>query len=221
MSRQWTVPISINISAAHFIKKDWIKTIEETIQEAGIRPNDLEFEITESSFLDNEKIAKNTMCSLRDMGIKISLDDFGKGYSSLSYLAQFPFDVIKIDKSFIQNMFQSNQDLFIVKSIIYLAKGLQMKVVAEGVETIQQLNMLKEEECHQIQGYLFSRPVPVEEFEKLLQKKKLQPIDSKPKEKQSKREDYCVHFPYPIEADMNLMSMANRTMPARKNKYIN
>ena len=157
-----TVPISINISAVHFMKQDWLQTIEKTIQEAGIHPQDLEFEMTESSWLNNKEIVKTTMNSLKEMGITISLDDFGTGYSSLSYLTQFPFDVIKIDKSFIQNMIHSDQDMFIAKSIIYLAKGLQIKVVAEGVETLQQLNILKKEECHQIQGYLFSRPVPNE-----------------------------------------------------------
>ncbi|WP_218971227.1 EAL domain-containing protein [Peribacillus loiseleuriae] len=171
----FTVPISINISAVHFMKQDWLHTIEKTIQEAGIYPQDLEFEMTESSCLNNKEIAKNTMNALKDMGITISLDDFGTGYSSLSYLTQFPFDVIKIDKSFIQNMIHSDQDMFIAKSIIYLAKGLQIKVVAEGVETIQQLDILKKEECHQIQGYLFSRPVPNQAFKTLLQKRILQP----------------------------------------------
>ncbi|MGE8080477.1 EAL domain-containing protein [Peribacillus loiseleuriae] len=171
----FTVPISINISAVHFMKQDWLHTIEKTIKEAGIYPQDLEFEMTESSCLNNKEIAKNTMNALKDMGITISLDDFGTGYSSLSYLTQFPFDVIKIDKSFIQNMIHSDQDMFIAKSIIYLAKGLQIKVVAEGVETIQQLDILKKEECHQIQGYLFSRPVPNQEFKILLQKRILQP----------------------------------------------
>ncbi len=170
-----TVPISINISAVHFMKRDWLQMIERTIQEAGIQPSDIEFEMTESSCLHNKEVVKNTMNSLKEMGITISLDDFGTGYSSLFYLTQFPFDVIKIDKSFIQNMIHSDQDMFIAKSIIYLAKGLQIKVVAEGVETLQQLNLLKKEECHQIQGYLFSRPVPNEEFKALLQKRILQP----------------------------------------------
>ncbi|MGX2961668.1 EAL domain-containing protein [Peribacillus sp. JNUCC 23] len=179
--REWkeeqlsTVPISINISAVHFMKQDWLHTIEKAVQEAGIHPQDIEFELTESSCLNNKEAAKNTMNSLKKMGITISLDDFGTGYSSLAYLTQFPFDVIKIDKSFIQNMIHSDQDMFIAKSIIYLAKGLQIKVVAEGVETLQQLNILKEEECHQIQGYLFSRPVPNEEFKTLLQQRILQP----------------------------------------------
>ncbi|MBU8880366.1 EAL domain-containing protein [Bacillus sp. FJAT-29790] len=214
--RRCTVPISINISATHFMKHDWLDTIKKIIREAGIRPKDLEFEITESSYLNNEEVVKNTIYSLKEMGIKIALDDFGKGYSSLSSLAQFPFDVIKIDKSFIQNMVHSNQDQFIAKSIIYLAKGLKIMVVAEGVETVQQLKMLKNEECHQLQGYLFSRPIPVKEFEKLLAKKILQPIDPNLKEMQSKRKYYRLNFPYPLAADMTLLSIADHPMQLGK-----
>ncbi|ETI69362.1 EAL domain-containing protein [Neobacillus vireti] len=215
-----TVPISINISATHFMKQNWLETVEETIRNAGIRPTDLEFEITENSFLNNEEIVNRTIISLKEMGIKISLDDFGKGYSSLSYLAQFPFDFIKIDKLFIQNMIESHHDLFIVKSIIYLAKGLDIDVVAEGVETIEQLKLLKKEKCQQIQGYLFSRPVPVKEIEPLLQKKILQPIDPKLKEKQSKRKYYRVNFPYPLAAKMTLLSIAGKPMRLGKSSVL-
>ncbi|MBS4179162.1 EAL domain-containing protein [Lederbergia citrea] len=216
----WTVPISINISAAHFLKQDWLDTIEETIQEAGISPCDLEFEITESSFLNNEEIVKNTIYSLREMGINISLDDFGKGYSSLSSLAQFPFDVIKIDKSFIQNMLISKQNFFIAKSIIHLAKDLHIKVVAEGVETLEHLKVLRNEECYQIQGYLFSRPVPVKEFELLLQKKILKPDDPKMKDKQSQRKYYRINFPYPVAANMRLLAIAGQEMQLGKSSVL-
>ena len=96
---------------------------------------------------------------------------------------QYPFDVVKIDKSFIRNMHYSEQDLHLIKSIIYMAKGLQIKVVAEGVETIQQLKILQKEQCHEIQGYLFSHPVPIDEFETLLQKKILPPMDPELKAK--------------------------------------
>ncbi len=141
------------------MKQNWPSTVAKIIREAGIHPHDLEFEITETTLLNNTKMVKTTIDSLRELGIKIALDDFGQGYSSLSYLTKFAFDVIKIDKSFIRNLHQSDRDLFIAKSIIYLAKGLQIKVVAEGVETIQQLKILKKEQCDEIQGYLFSHPV--------------------------------------------------------------
>ena len=181
--KQWknkklqTVPISINISAVHFMKQDWPRTVASVIREIGIHPNDIELEITESTLLNHIEMVQNTIDRLRLLGIKIALDDFGTGYSSLSYLTQYSFDVIKIDKSFIWNMHRSDRDLHIVKSMIYMAKGLQINVVAEGVETMKQLKILQNVQCNEIQGYLFSRPVPVDEFETLLQKRILPPID--------------------------------------------
>jgi diguanylate cyclase (GGDEF)-like protein/PAS domain S-box-containing protein len=220
IEQQQTVPISINISAVHFMKPDWPSTVAKVIREADIHPGDLEFEITESLLLNNKKMVKNTIDSLKELGIKIALDDFGTGYSSLSYLTQFPFDVIKIDKSFIRNMDQSDRDLFIAKSIIYMAKGLQIKVVAEGVETIQQLEILQKEQCDEIQGYLFSHPVPTDEFKPILQKKTLPPMDPKLKAKQNKRKHDRLHFPYPLAADMRLISIAGRSMQLGKSNVL-
>ncbi|MEH7254539.1 EAL domain-containing protein [Neobacillus niacini] len=215
-----TVPISINISAVHFMKRDWSRSVAKVIQDAGIRPYDLEFEITESTVLNNESMVIDTINSLRDLGIRIALDDFGVGYSSISYLNQFPFDVIKIEKSFIRNMLLSDKNLHIAKSIIYMAKGLQIRVVAEGVETIQQLKVLQKEQCQEIQGYLFSHPVPVDEFETLLQKRILPPMDPKLKAKQNKRKHYRLNFPYPLEADMTLVSIAGRNMALGKSNVL-
>ena len=158
--------------------------MQRSFENAGIQPHDLEFEITESTVLNNNQKCKRYDIYIKELGIKIVLDDFGVGYSSLSYLNQFPFDVIKIDKSFIRNMHLSEKNLHLVKSIIYMAKGLQLKVVAEGVETIQQLKVLQKEQCQEIQGYLFSHPVPADEFETLLQKRILPPMDPELKAKQ-------------------------------------
>jgi diguanylate cyclase (GGDEF)-like protein/PAS domain S-box-containing protein len=218
--QQQTVPISINISAVHFMKPNWPSKVATVIREAGIHPDDLEFEITESLLLNNKKTVKDVIDSLKELGIRIALDDFGTGYSSLAYLTQFPFDVIKIDKSFIRNMHESDRDLFIAKSIIYMAKGLQIKVVAEGVETIQQLKILQKEQCNEIQGYLFSHPVPTDEFETLLQKKILPPMDPKLKAAQNKRKHYRLHFPYPLAADMRLVSIAGRSMQLGKSNVL-
>ncbi|MHC0038886.1 EAL domain-containing protein [Pseudoneobacillus sp. C159] len=215
-----TVPISINISAIHFMKKNWLEYVEQTIQKAEISPSEIEFEITETTLLNNEEVVKETIQSIKQMGIRISLDDFGKGYSSLSYLALFPFDVIKIDKSFIQNMTESQHNLFIVKSIIYLANSLKIDVVAEGVEKMGQLKLLQKEHCLLSQGYLFSRPVPVEEFEPLMQQKVLQPIDPLLKEKQRKRKHFRVSFPYPLEAEMTLLSIGGKTLHLGKAKVL-
>ncbi|RHW39974.1 EAL domain-containing protein [Lysinibacillus yapensis] len=214
------VPISINISAVHFLKPDWPRKVAEIIRDVGIHPSDMEFEITESTILNDSEIVKNSILMLKELGIKIALDDFGKGYSSLSYLTQYPFDVIKIDKSFIRNMHYSDRDLHLTKSIIYMAKGLNVRVVAEGVETIQQLKILQQEQCHEIQGYLFSHPVPVKEFEVLLQKKVLSPMDPKQKAKQSKRKHYRINLPSPLEADILLASIAGRAMQLGVSKVL-
>ncbi|PKC51160.1 EAL-domain-containing protein, partial [Rhizophagus irregularis] len=147
-----TVPISINISAVHFSVYNWQEKVASIIEDYGIDSKDLEFEITESLLLNNDDSVQHTLNALKSLGIKIVLDDFGTGYSSLSYLTHFPFDIIKIDKSFTQNMVINEKDLFIVKSIIFMAKGLNIKVVAEGVETLEQLKLLKEEQCDEIQG---------------------------------------------------------------------
>ena len=214
------VPISINISAIHFLIPNWPNKVATIIRETGIQPDDIEFEITESTILSNSEVVRNSIFSLKELGIKISLDDFGTGFSSLSYLTQFPFDLIKIDKSFIRNMHQSDRDLHLTKSIIYMAKGLQLRVVAEGVETVKQLKILQDEDCHEIQGYLFSQPVPLNEFELLLQKKILPPIDAEQKAKQSKRRHYRLNFPSPLEADMELVSIAGRRMKLGVSKVL-
>jgi len=206
------VPISINISAIHFMKSDWPNTVMEFIRDAGVQPNEIELEITESTILNNTELVKNSISKLKKLGINIILDDFGKGYSSLSYLTQYPFDVIKIDKSFIQNMHHSAQDLHLAKSIIYMSKGLQLRVVAEGVETAQQLKILQQVQCNEVQGYLFSHPVPVNEFEPLLRKKILLPVDPEQKAQQDRRKHYRLNFPYPLEAEMTLVSIAGRSM---------
>ncbi len=210
------VPIAINISAIHFSIYNWHHTVEEMIAGYGIDPRNLEFEITESLLLNNNETVQNTITHLRNMGIKIALDDFGTGYSSLAYLTQFSFDIIKIDKSFIRNMLQNDKVLFIVKSIFFMAKELNIKVVAEGVETMQQLKVLRKEQCHEIQGYLFSHPVPHDEFEALLKKKILTPMDPKLKAKQSKRKYYRIQFPTPLEADMEIVSIGGNNVQLGK-----
>lgn len=205
-----TVPISINISPIHFMQPDWPSKVSTTIQDAGIHPQEIEFEITESMILNNSEMVKKSISRLKELGINILLDDFGKGYSSLSYLTLYPFDVIKIDKSFIRNMHDGERNMHLIKSIIYMAKGLNLRVVAEGVETIEQLKTLEAEQCHEIQGYLFSQPVPIDEFEILLQKKILTLKDSNEKRKREKRKHYRINFPVPLEADMKLTSIAGR-----------
>ncbi|MDQ3819865.1 MAG: EAL domain-containing protein, partial [Acidobacteriota bacterium] len=136
--------------------------------ETGLRPESLELEVTESSVMKNTESAIRTLSELKSMGIKISIDDFGSGYSSLGYLKHLPIDVLKIDQSFVRDMTTAPNDAAIVMAIIQLAHSLQLKVTAEGVETEDQLRFLRLLRCDEMQGYLFCRPVPVEDFERLL-----------------------------------------------------
>ena len=121
-------------------------------------------EITEGVFLKNIEDATNKMNSLRDYGFSLSIDDFGTGYSSLSYLKRLPFDQLKIDQSFIKDLMNDNKSAAIVQSIIVMADGLGLNLIAEGVETVQQLNYLHKYDCHFFQGYYFSKPLKAEKF---------------------------------------------------------
>lgn len=173
------IRIAVNFSAQQFLKKDLVKTIERILLETEVNPNMLEVEITESTILGNEKNILIALKQLREMGICISIDDFGTGYSSLNYLKRFPFNTLKIDKSFIQDLSDtSSSSLVLVATIISLAHHLNMSVVAEGAETENQLRILRDHNCEEVQGYLFSPPVSPKEFKEFLMKN-LQQLSSK------------------------------------------
>lgn len=204
------VPISINVSTTDFWNSNFLHEVTAMVESYDISQKDIEFEITESMVLSKCEQVTYSINKLKELGFKIILDDFGKGYSTLSYLTQFPFDVIKIDKSFVQNMLNGKGNIHLVKSIIYIARGLNIRIIAEGVETLEQLRILQQEQCHEIQGYLFSRPVPIEKFEVQLKNGVLLPKD--PIEENKNRRYNCLVFPYPLEADMSLVSIAGRKM---------
>jgi EAL domain-containing protein (putative c-di-GMP-specific phosphodiesterase class I) len=126
--------------------------------ETGLQPDRLELEITENVLIDNFSKGTSILRRLKSLGVRIAMDDFGTGYSSLSYLQSFPFDKIKIDQSFISNVERNAQSATIVRAVIGLAKGLGLPVLAEGVETKEQLAFLTQEACNQVQGYLIGRP---------------------------------------------------------------
>jgi diguanylate cyclase (GGDEF)-like protein/PAS domain S-box-containing protein len=172
------VPISINLSVQRFLKNDLIATIHDTIKKTQVDPAYLEIEITESTLIQHEEIVNATLESLKDDGIQVALDDFGTGYSSLTYLKKFPIDTIKIDQSFIKNIGKSQSDEIIIKSIIFLSKGLNKRVVAEGVETREQLLFLQQQGCDEIQGYYYSKPVSSKEFQAFLTKPVLNPSNA-------------------------------------------
>jgi len=154
------IPIAINISAIHFQKTDFLASVNTVLEECTIDRNYIEFELTEGILLNDTEEAINKMNQLKKMGIKLTLDDFGTGYSSLSYLRKFPIEKIKIDQSFVQNMMTTQNDMEIVKIITVLSKTLQLKTIAEGVESKEQVLLLQEIACDELQGYFFAEPMP-------------------------------------------------------------
>jgi len=156
--------VSVNLSAQQFRKATLVQQVQQVLRETGLEPQYLELEITESIMMLNIDIAIETIRQLKDLGIYISIDDFGTGYSSLSYLKKFPIHTLKIDQSFVRDLSLSPDNEAIVTAVIRMAHSLNLNVIAEGVETEQQLEFLRERDCHEVQGYLFSRPVPPDEF---------------------------------------------------------
>lgn len=154
--------LSVNVSPIQFRHADFAMHLRETVHDSGIDPKRLELEITESVLIDDDQRAVNILRELKEFGFDIALDDFGTGYSSLSYLNRYPFDTIKIDRSFVNNLGVEENASAIVRTIIDLGAGLGMKVVAEGVETIEQALMLQQLGCDELQGYLLGRPQPIE-----------------------------------------------------------
>lgn len=160
------IRVSVNVSTLQFRQQELVTTIQRVLDETELDPSYLELEITESVMQDEETI--KIIMELKAKGIYISIDDFGTGYSSLSYLKRLPIDALKIDKSFIHDIYIDPTNAAIVTTIITLAKSLNLKVIAEGVETNEQLKFLKQHNCDEIQGYLIGKPVPSEQFETML-----------------------------------------------------
>jgi EAL domain-containing protein (putative c-di-GMP-specific phosphodiesterase class I) len=160
--------LSVNLSAYQFRNHNLAENIEQVLMETAIPPEQLEIEITETTAMENIDFTIKTLKRLNEMGVKISIDDFGTGYSSLNYLRYLPIHILKIDRSFISDMDKDLNTRVIVKSIIDVAHSLKLKVTAEGVETMEQLALLKQMGCDEIQGYLFSRPIPLNEIQNIL-----------------------------------------------------
>jgi len=165
------IRIAVNFSSQQFLQKDLIESISHILNKTGTTPEMIEIEITESVIFKNELAMTHTLKKLRNMGIYLSMDDFGMGYSSLKYLRQFPVHALKIDRSFIHDLTSNSQEsISLISAIVSLAHSLNMAVIAEGVEVEAQLNLLRELECEEFQGYLFSPPVSAPEFEDFLLK---------------------------------------------------
>jgi diguanylate cyclase (GGDEF)-like protein/PAS domain S-box-containing protein len=164
------LPVAVNLSACQFRQRNLAETIHRILSEVGVPPQCLEIEITESDVMENAESAIATLDELKARGISISVDDFGTGYSSLSYLKRFPLDVLKIDRSFVRDIAVDSDDAAIVEAIIALARSLEIKVVAEGVESEDQMEFLTRSGCDFAQGYLFSPPVEPRQVVALLQR---------------------------------------------------
>ena len=162
--------LALNLSVKQFSDTELYKKVQQTLEQFTHGTDFLELEVTESILMGDLETATNTLKSLHSLGIKLSIDDFGTGYSSLAYLKLMPVDTLKIDRSFVIGLPDDPQDCAIVRVIILLAQALNLKVVAEGVETTGQLNFLTAEKCDYIQGYYYSKPIPADEFTRLLQK---------------------------------------------------
>jgi len=161
-------PIAVNVSAVQFRSESFLQNLFADLSETGLDPQSLALEMTESVLMRSPELTAPILRALKEKGISVSVDDFGTGYSSLSYLRNFPLDALKIDRSFVQHLGDASHDRAIVRSIISLGQSLHLRVVAEGIETLQDLNFLKDQGCDEGQGYYFFRPLPALQFAGLL-----------------------------------------------------
>jgi diguanylate cyclase (GGDEF)-like protein len=162
------VRVAVNLSPVQFKNANLVQSVISTLAASGLTPERLELEITESVLLQDSEVTLAALHKLRSFGVRISMDDFGTGYSSLSYLRSFPFDKIKIDRSFVQELETRDDSMAIVRAVTGLGKSLGISIVAEGVETTEQLSLLRTEGCTEVQGFLFSRPRPAQDVEAML-----------------------------------------------------
>jgi EAL domain-containing protein (putative c-di-GMP-specific phosphodiesterase class I) len=162
-------PLAVNVSAGRFRQAGFVATVFETLRNSGLTSQSLALEVTERILMDKTATTAEALAALRAGGIQVHVDDFGTGYSSLSYLTRFPtLDALKIDQSFVHDISDDPTKAAIVSAIISMGKSLHLRVVAEGVETVEDLNYLREHHCDEAQGYYFSKPIPAPEFEHLL-----------------------------------------------------
>lgn len=160
----YDIRIAVNVSGAQFYQSDLPAYVSKVLRETGLKPERLELEITESVFMEDITHAVQTLHDLHILGVELAIDDFGTGYSSLSYLRQFPIDRLKIDQSFIRNALNNPDDAAIARTIVRLGHSLNLKVIAEGVETKEHEDFLRLEKCDEVQGFRYSRPIPADKF---------------------------------------------------------
>jgi diguanylate cyclase (GGDEF)-like protein/PAS domain S-box-containing protein len=163
--------MAVNLSARQFADEDLVKDIASALESTGLRPELLELELTESMVIQNTERAGRVLAELKKMRVRLAIDDFGVGYSSLTHLKRFPIDTLKVDRSFIRDLPQDLEDKAITEAIIAMGKSLNLTVVAEGVETLEQQTFLQDHGCDEMQGYFFSKPIPSGEFAELLRQR--------------------------------------------------
>lgn len=215
------VPVSINISARCLVRVGFPEEVQRILKRYQIDGKWLEVEVTETSLLENTKPVFAALEELKKQRIKIALDDFGTGYSSLAYLTKYPVDILKIDKSFAPNRNYPSRGT-IVKSIINMAHGLGMRVVGEGIETREQLAFLKQQACDEIQGYVFSKPVPVERFQELLEIGIIRPSNNSVEQVNqiNRRRYFRVQLLYPFLGQMTINNIKGKAIKLAKTEVL-
>ena len=159
--------VAVNVSAMQFRNETFLDDLRAILSETGLDPRYLELELTEGALMKQAELTASILSTLRESGVRVAVDDFGTGYSSLSYLRKFPLDVLKIDQSFIRQLSTTPDETAIVSAIINIGRSLNLRLIAEGIETSEQLAFLQASQCDEGQGYLFGRPMPSCEFVKL------------------------------------------------------
>jgi len=209
------IKVSINLSAFEFYDKHIVDHIKNTIEQYGLEPGFLILEIVERVLIDNVERVVEVIGSLHELGIRIALDDFGTGFSSLEYLNKFNIDIIKIDQNFIKSLPGDEISSIITKSVIQMARELKIKLVAEGIERYEQYSYLKKLNCGAGQGFLFSKPVPQQDFERILARVKCVPVRAYGTEAiphEERRKFFRVRFPLLLEADMSIVKMMGKNI---------
>lgn len=217
------IKVSVNFSAVQFLEKDFAENVKKIIEEFDLDPTFLIMEITENILLGNVEKSNSDINSLREMGIEVAIDDFGTGYSSLIYLNSFNIDIIKLDKSFIKNIPIDLASVSITKTVVKLAKELKIKFVAEGIETYDQLQLLKSLNAIGGQGFLYAKPGPVAEFEKILRKGICKPaaflgLGIAPKVE--RRKFFRVKFIQLLEADLTILEIKGKKINIGNTKVL-
>jgi diguanylate cyclase (GGDEF)-like protein len=174
-TREWldagllAVPVAVNISSQEFRSEQFLESVQVALKNSSLDPRFLELELTETVLMRHAESTTHTLGQFKALGVRLAVDDFGTGYSSLSYLRRFPIDTLKLDRSFVQEITTNADDAIIVSAVISLGKSLKHRIIAEGVETAEQLVFLQAHSCDEGQGYYFSRPVTAQQFAKLLE----------------------------------------------------